>query len=301
MRNVLLVDDSPIDRRLAARLLENTGHWNILVAEDGRQALNQLATDRVDVIITDMYMPNMDGLALLSAVKLAQLDTPVVLMTSRGSEEIAIEALTNGAASYVPKRRLNEILAATAARVADAAVIEQSQLGCLFSGIQRTSVSYCLENDAASFQAPLRYLRHAAQFVGGLSARRVQQICMAVEEALVNAQIHGNLEIDRRLIASNEVAARTMLDARLHESPYAERRIFLDVEIAPDRLQCTVRDEGAGFDVRLLPGPADREPFNDARGRGMMLLRTFFDTIRWNVSGNEVTVVKHLGARTTVG
>src|SRR5262249_5778687 len=100
MRNVLLVDDSPIDRRLGARLLENTGQWHILVAEDGRQALNQLATDCVDVIITDLYMPNMDGLALLSAVTLAQLDTPVVLMTSRGSEEIAIEALTNGAASY---------------------------------------------------------------------------------------------------------------------------------------------------------------------------------------------------------
>jgi CheY-like chemotaxis protein/anti-sigma regulatory factor (Ser/Thr protein kinase) len=301
MRNVLLVDDSPIDRRLAARLLENTGDWNILVAEDGRQALNTLAADHVDVIITDLCMPNMDGLALLSAVKLAQLDTPVVLMTSRGSEEIAIEALAGGAASYVPKRRLNETLAETAARVADAAVIEQSRVAALFSGIQRNAVDYCLKNDATSFRAPLRYLRHAAQFVAGLGGRHAQQICMAVEEALVNAQIHGNLEIDRRLIASNDIAARTMLNARLHESPYAERRIFLNLEIAPDRLQCTVRDEGAGFDVRTLPRPGDMEPFDEARGRGMMLLRTFFDTIRWNVAGNEVTVVKHLGARAIVG
>jgi CheY-like chemotaxis protein len=168
MRTVLIVDDSPVDRRLASRLLEGTGDWKVLQAEDGQQALAVLQAQAVDAIVTDLYMPVMDGLALLSAVKLAQLETPVLLMTSRGSEEIATKALSSGAASYVPKRRLAEVLADTLARVSDSAEAGNTQFCELFRGMRHCTAEYCLENDSDTFRPPLHLVRNLVQAVAGL-------------------------------------------------------------------------------------------------------------------------------------
>src|SRR4029078_2757919 len=83
----------------------------------GRQALEQLELHLPDLVVTDMMMPNMNGLELVSEVKEQYPMTPLILMTSQRSEEIAVQALQKGAASYVPKRALGSDLLETVERV----------------------------------------------------------------------------------------------------------------------------------------------------------------------------------------
>ena len=110
MPSVLVVDDSAVDRRLAAGLLRNEGNWQVELAESAEQALARLAGSPVDLVLTDLRMPGMDGLALLKAIRLQYANLPVVLMTAEGSEDLAVEALRQGAASYVPKQQLAAML-----------------------------------------------------------------------------------------------------------------------------------------------------------------------------------------------
>src|SRR4029077_19708788 len=125
MPSVLVVDDSPLDRHLAVALLKKSPDFTVFEAVDGRDALAKIELHLPDLVVTDMMMPNMNGLELVGEVKEQFPLIPIILMTSQGSEEIAVQALQKGAASYVPKRLLaTELLAildrclSTGARVA---------------------------------------------------------------------------------------------------------------------------------------------------------------------------------------
>ena len=83
--HILVVDDDPDMLRSLTVLLESCG-YTVAVAEDGSSALQQLASDRkTDVVLTDLYMPNTDGLELILALREAQGALPIVAMSGGGS------------------------------------------------------------------------------------------------------------------------------------------------------------------------------------------------------------------------
>jgi CheY-like chemotaxis protein len=104
MTQILVVDDSATDRRLAGGLLERHAGWCVQYACDGREALERIAICPPELILTDLQMPELNGLELVEAVQREFPLIPLVLMTAQGSERIAVDAL--GGASYVPKREL---------------------------------------------------------------------------------------------------------------------------------------------------------------------------------------------------
>jgi DNA-binding NtrC family response regulator len=109
---VLVVDDDSEMRRVLRRSLESEGH-GVLEADSGRKALSLLEHERVDVVLSDVRMPGLDGMALLGAVVKTAADVPVVLMTAFGSVEDAVAAMKGGAADYVRKPfELDEVLLA---------------------------------------------------------------------------------------------------------------------------------------------------------------------------------------------
>src|SRR5437868_6162930 len=130
MTKVLIVDDSPVDRLLAGRLLERppdpddpADHpaLTVLYAANGAEALALLRTERPDAVLTDMQMPDGDGLGLVQEIRLKYPLIPVILMTAHGSEDVAVKALHFGAASYVPKTDLSRDLRETVGAVLEAA------------------------------------------------------------------------------------------------------------------------------------------------------------------------------------
>ena len=113
MAKILVVDDSLTDRALAGGLLKKSFECAISEAPDGEAALSQIEQDPPDLVLTDLEMPGLNGLQLVAAIKEDHPLIPVILMTAKGSEETAAQALQLGAASYVPKRRLADDLAST--------------------------------------------------------------------------------------------------------------------------------------------------------------------------------------------
>lgn len=291
MATILIVDDSPIDRRLAAGLVGHSGSWTIQLAADGTEALTSLISSPPDLIVTDLQMPEMNGLELVSAIRRKYPQIPVVLMTAQGSEEIAVEALRAGAASYVPKRILSTELVPTIRRVLSQANEELSQ-SSLMNQLMSRREHYRLSTDLSLTMGLSRYIQHQLGDAWRLEKTDRLRFGMAIEEALLNAYYHGNLEISSQLKEDDYARFYSQAEERLTQSPYQDRKINVQMELTPATVTIVIRDEGPGFDWTKLPDPLDVENLDRPSGRGVMLMRSFLDTVTYNQVGNEVTLVK---------
>lgn len=105
--DVLVVDDSAAIRKILQRVLRQTGMaiGTIHEAGDGKEAVDLLSSHSVDLVLTDINMPNMDGLELLASLKASPnwRKIPVVMITTEGGETKVAEAVRLGAVGYVRK------------------------------------------------------------------------------------------------------------------------------------------------------------------------------------------------------
>jgi DNA-binding NtrC family response regulator len=104
---ILIAEDEALLRKILAGLLEAEG-YRIVTAETGREALDRFAEGRVDLVITDIRMPELDGIELLDRLKSVDPDVLVIVMTAFSSVETAVAALRKGAYDYVVKPFLND-------------------------------------------------------------------------------------------------------------------------------------------------------------------------------------------------
>ncbi|MDP2862170.1 MAG: response regulator [Desulfobacterales bacterium] len=105
--NVLIVDDSSSMRAVIKRIIKVSG-FNVgeyFEAGDGREALELLSNKWVDIVLSDINMPNMNGLELIAEMKKNELlsSIPVVMVTTEGSEKIVEESIRLGASKYIKK------------------------------------------------------------------------------------------------------------------------------------------------------------------------------------------------------
>lgn len=293
---ILVVDDSAVDRRLASGLLEKEGRFQILMATNGKDALLALMVQPIDLVLTDMLMDEMDGLELVEAVRADYPLTPVILMTAKGSEEIAVQALEKGAASYVAKRRMQQDLMATVQQVIDNSDENRLQ-SRLMHRLARNEFSFVLNNDLSLVHSLVKYLQHTLRCVRLADEVDRLRVGIAVEEALLNALYHGNLEVSSELKEQDPNLFEETARQRCQEEPYCNRRIFIDATISREQARFVVRDEGSGFNPETLPDPTDPANLEKPSGRGILLMRSFMDNIHFNEQGNQVTLVKR-GAKT---
>lgn len=99
---ILVVDDELLIRDLLYDFFSGQG-WDISVAENGEKALEILGQKKIDLVLTDLRMPQMDGITLTSEVKETYPQIPVVIMTAYPSVETAVEAIRHKVADYVIK------------------------------------------------------------------------------------------------------------------------------------------------------------------------------------------------------
>ena len=102
METVLIVDDEKNYPPILSAVLEEEG-FETLSANSGQEALDILKDSEIDIVLTDMKMPSMDGIELLERVKKMDPDLPVIMMTAHGTVEKAVEAMQKGAYSYLLK------------------------------------------------------------------------------------------------------------------------------------------------------------------------------------------------------
>ena len=182
MVTVLVVDDALADRALVAGLLRKSLDCEILQAADGHEALSMIESHRPDVVLTDLNMPEMNGLELVGSIKQNYPRIPVVLMTAQ--------------ASYVPKRKCAEDLPETIQRV-----LSGTQPGRpdphVMHHLRECSVRFTLHNDPVAIESLVGHLQQMLRCLPLRDETERVRVGLAIEAGLMNACFRGNLEITR--------------------------------------------------------------------------------------------------------
>ena len=103
--HALVVEDSPTMRQLIVFALSRIKVLKVVEADDGVDALKKLSQQHFDILITDINMPMMDGLKLVSMVRKDEVhkDIPIIIITTEGAQEDRQRALSLGANAYITK------------------------------------------------------------------------------------------------------------------------------------------------------------------------------------------------------
>ena len=290
MGHILVVDDSAADREMAGHLLREQP-WSVSYADDGKKALAEMREQTPDLVLTDLVMPEMDGLALVEQVTQDFPAVPVVLMTARGSEEIAVQALASGAASYVPKKLLVRDLVEVVTRTLDLSRERRSYRRLL--GRLRAA-SFVLENDVDLIASLVSYLSQVLRDSDMFDESECHRIATALDEALTNACYHGNLEVRSDVREHDPRAYRALAKERREQPPYRDRRIRVKANLTSGEARFVISDDGKGFDASDIPDPTRPENLERQSGRGVFLMKTFMDDVSYKRAGNEVTLLKRL-------
>lgn len=244
-----------------------------------------------DLVLTDLRMPRMDGLELVAQLRRRHPLVPVILMTSRGSEDIAVQSLRRGASSYVPKRALAQDLLRTIHSLLELVGATRSRSRVLRTIVKSRTV-YLLDNDYDLLSDVVGDIEaHLKQIEFGDETECIR-VSVALTEALSNALYHGNLEMDSDLREKDFEAYLSLARERAGAEPYRSRKIRLQAEISREEVSFKVTDQGRGFDPATLPDVDTPPSMEKVTGRGILLMRTLMDTVEFAADGNQVKMVR---------
>lgn len=291
MPNVLVVDDSPIDLKLVEGILKKDPRMRVRTACNGSDALSKLPDAATDIVVTDMQMPELDGLQLVTAMRFHFPRIPVVLVTAHGSEELAIRALEQGAASYVPKSQLAERLLEAVDQVLALARADRSY-EMLAECMGRAEFQFTIRNDLVLLDRLVELVQQIVVSMGLTDVGGQVRLGMALEEALRMATYRGNLELkDEELmqVQMHREEGAAMIEARCQQSPYRERVLNVWVHITPNEARFGIRHDGPPLTLR---SPAGSTELEDSTDRSLILMNAFMDEVNFHPDGREWTMVK---------
>lgn len=292
MCEILVVDDSPIERTVIAAILNKRfPDSKVSVAVGGAEALALMELRPFDLILTDLMMPEITGLELVQEIRSRALDVAVILMTGYGNEETAINALLAGATSYVPKRELDLHLLPTVENVLSVSKSRRSTAQ-LLSCMTETLMSFTIGNDDSLISPLIAHIQDQIRCMRTLQEPDTVRLGVALHEALSNAILHGNLECSSDLRQEDESIFHQLAKERRQQTPFSLRTVQISARLSASEVRITVRDQGRGFDVRREMDPDRPIDLERIGGRGLLLMRSFMDVVYHNATGNEITLIK---------
>lgn len=209
MAQILVADDEPKLGRIVQDALELDGH-EVTRVESGRTALVELAARRFDVVLTDLRMPDIDGLKVLEEARRQENAPEVVLMTAYATTETAVQAMKAGAADYLVKPFAVDELRIRVGRIAEqraARVLNETLLGRvvpdLVAASPKMKAALTAARQVAKTDATVLLLGESgtgksqlARFIHYSSARAqgpfAEVHCAALPETLLESQLFGH-------------------------------------------------------------------------------------------------------------
>jgi len=303
--SLLVVDDDESTRAMLSLALSHRG-YDVATASGGGEAIKALRAGRFDVLVTDIHMPDVDGLALCEVARAVQPRIGVVLITGFQTDRNVLEAFRGGASAYLRKpvelpllfRTIGQVLESLDDLPCDLGV--RLNLGCAPGGARELLSAPALveaglefdEEGWVSFEAP----SHRA-FVD-----RFANLCELLLTRGVDADLVEELRVAILELGNNAIEWGHAL------AP--EKAVRMAARLLKERLVVIVEDTGAGFNLAEVP-----DPTNDARelqrsrraagkrpgGYGIALVRAITDHIVYNDRGNIVAMVKRLRPRPSAG
>jgi CheY-like chemotaxis protein/anti-sigma regulatory factor (Ser/Thr protein kinase) len=273
---LLVVDDDSSMLELVRAMLAETG-WEVHSAADGDEALSRAEEVAYDVVLTDILMPGLDGLALLGRLKSRHPGARVVVMTVKNTPDHVIGSLRRDAAGYVSKPFTRDGLINA---LSDALLrpLDANDIEVISDRPEWTSLRIRCKLATAD-----RLTQFVRELPSDLKADEREGIATAFRELLMNAIEHGgHLDPEKTVDLSYIRTARTIV--------------------------YYIRDPGEGFSPEKLQHAAAAntpdQPFRHVElrqqmgirpgGFGMLMARNFADELIYSAKGNEVILIKYV-------
>jgi anti-sigma regulatory factor (Ser/Thr protein kinase) len=158
--------------------------------------------------------------------------------------------------------------------------------------VTESETTFVLPNEAELLQLLVRQLLNVLRCLPLGDETERLRVGIAVEEALMNACYHGNLELATGGSANDRKRYEELARQRSLEPPYCDRHIHVRARITRAEAVFVIRDEGPGFDSKRFLPASRLTDADKGFGRGLTLMRSVMDEVTYNAAGNEVTLVK---------
>lgn len=260
---ILVVDDEAGVRETLSEMIKSLG-YQVMVAENGVGALDRIKTEKVDLIITDLSMPQMDGLELIVNSKRISPNIPIAVISAFGNVENTTYALTRGAFSFIAKPfKMSQIKEL----IRKGKQLRELSLGtyALMEWVQ-SQTEMVFPSQPKLFPSAILFAVKECQWRGIEDETRLENVAICLEELLSNAFIHGN-----RKDKDKRIKVRMAFDAK--------------------KFVLSVKDEGDGFDGENYLGKIREEQPSIPEKRGLFIVDLLMDELRFSKKGNEVTAV----------
>lgn len=288
---ILVADCSSQQQAEIREGIVGLGHTLSFVTS-GDEALAAVARDQPDLLIADAELPGVDGVALSKQMRQQFPTVPVLLVIDVVNKEVVAAALRAGAAAYLPRQIVARELPGVVSELLNVAASQRRRVMFL-QRLAAVEYSFDLESDPDLVN---NVVSHAELLLSQMElfddADRMR-VGVGIHEALVNAIVHGNLGVSSELKAGRWEEYHEAIAVRRRTPPYCDRRVTVVMRAERKRsFAIQITDQGAGFDVSKLPDPNDPSVWEKPSGRGLILIRSFFDEMAHSSTGNEIRLMK---------
>ncbi len=294
---VLIADDDKGTRDLFRSFFVKQG-WEYVLVPDGISLLDAASKKEFDVILTDLQMPQMNGLEVVRRIRLQSPQQPIIVVTGSANVQDVVTSLREGASDILFKPFDMEVLRNSVERIV------QSRRRA--SGDERTAYSF-LESESTVLNIPVSELAKMNYSVGlveklaraGTIDRTLKlRLQLAIQEAIANSLEHGSLELQSSWKDEFDDEGRDKFSLiktqRLADPHYGARKIRIATNYKNCRLEISIRDEGKGFGLREnAPLDTDGRPVR-CYGRGLAIITGTMDEVSFGHQGAEIVMVKYL-------
>lgn len=296
MAAILLAEDSPTHTALMQSLLADDSH-TVECVTNGREAMSSLEKKLPDLVVTDLRMPEMNGQELVQEVARRFPQIPSIVVTARGSENLAVDALALGAANFVPKNSLSKLLVHVVRQTLKMAEVDA--IYSQFTGqLERPEYSFTLFNHVAAIEPAVLYVVQSLAAAARMDSTQRIRVGTALASAIFNSICYGNLCITdddtfvSRLLAGDP-SGEADLNSRADSAPYRDLEVQLKVSVGDHDTRFLVSHDGEGRMTRMTPAPGTPKSFELEQCRGLMLITSVMDDIVFHSDYTEVVMVKN--------
>ena len=274
-RQVLVVEDMVPLQEYIAETLQDLG-VEVTTADDGLTALEQIDArpQAFDLIVSDITMPRMDGMQLLTRLRERHYPAPFIVLTAHGQDDLIVRFLKAGACDYLIKPVGIEDLMMAATMALERMPGESQPIEVEYDPQGWFEIS-----GGSDYSVLYRYRK----FLGLLDVFKVDE------------DVANELRLALEELGRNGIEWGNKGDT--------SKRIRLGCRILPYKIIIQIADEGDGFDPDAVPDPS-LSPFEHIEqrrregkrlgGYGIHLIRSLMDKVTWNARGNVVVAIKYL-------
>jgi two-component system, cell cycle response regulator len=285
-RTLLVVADNDDTQTVILEHAKAMGH-SVISASTPALGLSTFDMTQPDIVITDLFLPEQDGIMLVKQIHERRPTCPVVLLTDAGHSESTMAGLRAGALDYVQQPIHEEAFSQVLQRAIHRlpASVDDAP------GVERLEYVLVMGTDPSFVESTVTWLIQGTAM--GLMEARQLHLRAALQELIMNAIEHGCLELryHDKIDAMAKDQYDELIRRRRQDTRFRDRRVTIRAiyDKRQQVLTYQIADEGKGFNWKSrMKSGLDVCPPGDASGRGIFLAHSFFPDISYTDRGNEV-------------